>query len=137
MKKAFICIITLILLSCNKKEKTVTVPEHVGGSLYVNRKVSQSEYAKMMQKREFDEKEKHKKMIERENFYKKQREEWNANYRQPEPGIIRSNIIEINEIDIKAESQKPIEIKPQKQIETKPQKKIVYEAKGIKIYESN
>jgi len=134
MKILFICIITLILLSCNKKEKTVNVPEHVGGSLYVNRKVSQSEYTKIMQKREFDEKEKHKKMIERENFYKKQKEEWNANYRQPE---VRSNIVEFNEIDIKAEAQKPIEIRPQKQSEIKPQKKIVYEARGIKIYESN
>jgi len=117
------------------KNKMVNMPVHAGGSLYVNKKITQSEYTKMMQKKELEEKETQK-MIEKGKFYRKQKDEWNANYNQPEFGIIHSRNIEFNEINIK-ESQTQIEIKPQKQAEIKPQKKPLYEARGIKIYESN
>ena len=118
------------------KNKMVNMPVHAGGSLYVNKKITQSEYTKMMQKKELEEKETHKKMLEKGKYYRKQKDEWNENYNQHESRIIRSRNIEFNEIDIIAESQKQTEIKSQEQTEIKPQKKPIYEARGIKIYES-
>jgi hypothetical protein len=68
--------------SGKKKEKAVNIPEHVSGSLYVNRKVPKSEYEKMMLEKELREREVHRKTIEMGESYKKQKEDWIKNFEQ-------------------------------------------------------
>ena len=39
------------LLGCKKREKIIAIPEHVGGSLYVKKRVTESEYIEILKER--------------------------------------------------------------------------------------
>jgi hypothetical protein len=148
----FVCMALAFLLGC-KKEKIIAIPEHVGGSLYVKKRVTESEYIEILKERERMEKEKDR--AERESIKRQERKrqeviEWGKNFdqmmeqkREQKLNYSQNNFEEIKHSheghalkNYYREFEKP---KMEKKIEEKKEnsKKLIYKANGIEIYERN